>query len=203
MLEYSDKMLRVIHRYFTCEGRFNMVYQYHIRLLMHFTRKQFLNIPFYLLRSLGKMSDKVQSKTKMVENSVFHSKLIKMLVLEELKMIYGDWDTFLTASGFQPDVVNTPQTKRRICTSAEKVVHIESRKKRKVVQEDNPSEPTFQIDEDPTQPLAEEIYPTTKPSPMEPSSSKERKLNGNKLDFIPPVVEPTNHRRPFTRAKAR
>ena len=26
MLEYFDKMLRVIQRYFTCEGRFNMIY---------------------------------------------------------------------------------------------------------------------------------------------------------------------------------
>jgi hypothetical protein len=64
MLEYFDKMLKVIHRYFTCEGRFNMVYQYHIKLLMHFTGKEPLNLPFYILRSLGKMSDKVQAKSK-------------------------------------------------------------------------------------------------------------------------------------------
>jgi hypothetical protein len=31
-----DKMLKIIQRYFTCEGRFNMLYQYHIRLLLHF-----------------------------------------------------------------------------------------------------------------------------------------------------------------------
>jgi hypothetical protein len=31
MLEGFDKMLKVIQRYFTCEGRFNMIYQYHKR----------------------------------------------------------------------------------------------------------------------------------------------------------------------------
>jgi hypothetical protein len=60
MLEYFDKMLKVIQRYFTCEWRFNMVYQYHIRLLLHFTRKESMNLPFYLFRTIDKMSDRVQ-----------------------------------------------------------------------------------------------------------------------------------------------
>jgi hypothetical protein len=109
MLEYFDKMLRVIQRYFTCEGRFNMVYQYHIRLLLHFTGKESMNLPFYLFRSIGKMSDRVQAKSKQVDTSVFHSGLIKMLVLEELKKTNTDWEVFLAASGFQPDVAHTPQ----------------------------------------------------------------------------------------------
>jgi hypothetical protein len=37
-LEGYDKMLKVIQRYFTCEGIFNMIYQYHIRILLHFTK---------------------------------------------------------------------------------------------------------------------------------------------------------------------
>jgi hypothetical protein len=108
MLECFDKMLRVIQRYFTCEGRFNMVYQYHIRLLLHFTGKEAMNLPFYLFRSIGKMSDKVQAKSKQVDTSVFHSGLIKMLVMEELRKTNTDWETFLTSSQFQLDVSPTP-----------------------------------------------------------------------------------------------
>jgi hypothetical protein len=85
MLEYFVKMLRVIQRYFTCEGRFNMVYQYHIGLLLHFTRKESMNLPFYHFRSIGKMSNRVQVKSKQVDTSVFHYGMINMLVLEELK----------------------------------------------------------------------------------------------------------------------
>jgi hypothetical protein len=59
LLEPYEKLLRVIQRYFTCEGMFDMVYQYHIRLVIHFTRKILLNLPFYMYRSLEKMADKV------------------------------------------------------------------------------------------------------------------------------------------------
>jgi hypothetical protein len=82
LVEGFEKMLKVIQRYFTCEGRFKMIYQYHIRLLLHFTGKDLMNIPFYMFRSMRKMVDKVQAKSKVVETSVFHSGLIKMLVME-------------------------------------------------------------------------------------------------------------------------
>jgi hypothetical protein len=204
MLEYFDKMLKVIQRYFTCEGRFNMVYQYHIRLLMHFTGKEPLNLPFYLLRSLGKMSDKVQAKSKQVDTNIFHSGLIKMLVLEELKKTNSDWDAFLVASGFQPDVVNTPQTKRKTPTSVENIVHTESSKRRKMVKKDKSSQSTDKIGEGPSQPLDEETSPMAECSPMETSSSKERNLKGKKLVFSPPVAaESVMPKRPFTRSTTR
>jgi hypothetical protein len=85
MVEGFDKMIRLIQRYFTCEGRFNMIYQYHIRLFLHFTGKDLMNLPFYLFRSIGEMADRVQAKSKAMDTSVFHSGLIKMLVMEELK----------------------------------------------------------------------------------------------------------------------
>jgi hypothetical protein len=82
LIEQFDKILRIIQRYFTCEGRFNTLYQYHIRLLLHFTGKIEINIPYYFLRSIGKMSDRIQSKSKDVDTSIFHSRLIRMLVFE-------------------------------------------------------------------------------------------------------------------------
>lgn len=72
MLEHHDKLLRVIPRYFTCEEHFNKVYMYHIRLLMHFTGKKTLNLPYCLSRSLGKTVDKVQAKSNQVEPCLFH-----------------------------------------------------------------------------------------------------------------------------------
>jgi len=72
-----DKMLNIIQRYITCEGIFNMIYQYHIRTLLHFTGKYSMNLPFYLFRSIGKMSDRVQANSKAIDTSFFHSGLIK------------------------------------------------------------------------------------------------------------------------------
>lgn len=55
----NDDILKVIQRYLTCEGRFNMVYAYHIRLPMHFKGLKTLNLPYFLHQSLGKMKDKI------------------------------------------------------------------------------------------------------------------------------------------------
>jgi hypothetical protein len=111
LVEDFDKMLKIIQRYFTCEGRFNMLYQYHIRLLLHFTGKYAMNIPFYLLRSMGKMSDRVQAKSKAVDTSVFHSGLIRMLVMEELKKRNIPWEQFIISAHMQLDIASTPQSK--------------------------------------------------------------------------------------------
>jgi hypothetical protein len=91
-------MLRVIQRYFTCEGRSYKVYQYHIRLLMHFTGEIPLNLPFYLYRSLGKMANKVQAKTDQLKSSLFHFSLVNLLVVEELRKMNRDWDSFLASA---------------------------------------------------------------------------------------------------------
>jgi hypothetical protein len=85
MIEGFDKMLREIQRYFTYEGRFNMIYQYHITIMLHFIGKYLMNIPLYLFRIIGKMGGRVQDKSKEVDTSFFHSGLIKMIVMEELK----------------------------------------------------------------------------------------------------------------------
>ena len=53
-------MMRIIMKYFTCEGRFSRLYTYHVRLLMHFTRVKMLNIPYFLFRNIEKMAYIVQ-----------------------------------------------------------------------------------------------------------------------------------------------
>jgi hypothetical protein len=131
LVEGFDKMLKVIQRYFTCEGRFNMIYQYHIRLFLHFTGKDLMNIPFYLFRSMGKMVDRVQAKSKVVDTSVFHLGLIRMLVMEELKKINLTWEQFIVSANLQLDVAPTPQSRVQSPLPASSVAQIETSKKRK------------------------------------------------------------------------
>jgi hypothetical protein len=50
--EPFQKLLRVIKKYFTCEGRSNRIHSYHIRFFMHFTGRRPLNIPLFLHQSL-------------------------------------------------------------------------------------------------------------------------------------------------------
>jgi hypothetical protein len=85
LLKSHIDLLRVIQKFLTCEGRFDKVRQYHFRLLMNFTSKKPLNLPFYLLRSLVKMDDRVQLRKEKGDALLFQFSLIKLLVLEELR----------------------------------------------------------------------------------------------------------------------
>jgi hypothetical protein len=131
LVEGFDKMMKIIQRYFTCEGRFNMLYQYHIRLLLHFTSKDSMNIHFYLLKSMGKISDRVQAKSKVVDTSVFHSGLIKMLVMEELKKRNISWEYFIFSAHMQLDISSTPQYRMQIPLPSSSVAPTRTSRKRK------------------------------------------------------------------------
>jgi hypothetical protein len=78
---------------------------------MHFTGKDLMNIPFYVIMSMGKMDDRVQAKSKDVEISVFHSGLIRILVMEELKKKNIAWEKFISSAHLQLNVAPTPQYK--------------------------------------------------------------------------------------------
>lgn len=48
-LEYKfDPLMKIIIKYYTCEGRFSRLYAYHIRLLMNFTKVRMMNIPYFM-----------------------------------------------------------------------------------------------------------------------------------------------------------
>jgi len=68
---------------------------------MHFTEKEAINIPFFLFGSIGKMSDKVQAKPSASSLALFHSSLLKLLVLEELSKTCKTWESFLTSNNYE------------------------------------------------------------------------------------------------------
>jgi hypothetical protein len=118
VLEPYEKLLMVIQRYFTCEGRFDRVYQYHVILLMHFTRKSPLNLPFYLYRRLGKMEDKVQARDDQLKSSFFHFSLVKLLVVEEIRNINRVCDSFLVSTNTPLDPKgDTPLSVERLASN--------------------------------------------------------------------------------------
>jgi hypothetical protein len=54
-------LLLILKQFVTCEGRYGLVFLYHIRLLMHFIGFD-LDMPFYLLRSLYKCPKDIKDK---------------------------------------------------------------------------------------------------------------------------------------------
>lgn len=87
--------MKVVMKFFTCEGIFSRLYQYHIRLLMHFTAAKPINLSNYLYRILTKIFERVQLKGKVHYPRLFYHSLIKVIVLHQLKEKNMTWDTFI------------------------------------------------------------------------------------------------------------
>ena len=100
-LERYAPLMRVIMKYFTCEGRFSRLYSYHIRFLMHFTRVKILHFPYYLYRSLDNMSCIVQKRHPSQQmQSLFHHSLIMMVVMNQLEKRGIPWEVFISHEVF-------------------------------------------------------------------------------------------------------
>ena len=101
LLDQYAPMMKIIMKYFICEGRFSRLYSYHIRLLMHFTIFRMLHLPYYIFHDIDKMALIVQ---KMDYNhqmqSLFHHSLIKMLVMHKLEQNIIPWETFIANEVF-------------------------------------------------------------------------------------------------------
>ena len=62
LLDRYSPMMKIIMKYFSCEGRFFRLYTYLMQLLMHFTRVKILNIPYYIFKNIYKMAYIVQKR---------------------------------------------------------------------------------------------------------------------------------------------
>jgi hypothetical protein len=54
----------LIQKYITCEGWFSLIYLYHVIILLHLKGDKPLNMPYYLLKYLSRMSklSKIEKK---------------------------------------------------------------------------------------------------------------------------------------------
>jgi hypothetical protein len=78
-----------------------------------------------------KMSDMIQSKSKDVDTSIFHSGLIRMLVSEELGKKDISWEHLFIASHFKLDIAATPQSQKASPLSSTNAAKSCTSKKRK------------------------------------------------------------------------
>jgi len=90
--KYKEPMYAIM-QYITCNGRYSLILAYHLRLLMVFDRLA-LNMPFYFLKSLSKMSKTYQ--IELDHKLIFHHRLIFILLLHELVKYHISWERFLS-----------------------------------------------------------------------------------------------------------
>jgi len=63
---------------------------------MHFTRVRMMNIPYFICRTIEKMTTLVQRKpTHQQYNNIYCFALIKIVVLHQLSLLNVSWDDFI------------------------------------------------------------------------------------------------------------
>ena len=93
--------IKVLQNYITCEGRYAYVFKYHFRFLQHLVGESKMSLPFFLFKSLQKMSSRVREHHDHTTQSIFHHELIKLIISTALQREGKTWDYFLFWSGFQ------------------------------------------------------------------------------------------------------
>ena len=93
-----DEMVYILQKFVTCEGRYSIVYLYHIKLLLHIKKQCTISLPYFLLQSLTKMSKTVQKQKGNEDKSLYHFGLIRILIEDEMQRRGKTWKEFLTAN---------------------------------------------------------------------------------------------------------
>ena len=101
MVHPWDEVVYIVQKFITCEGRFSIVYLYHIKLLQHLKGECEINMPYFLLQSLTKMAKAVQRRQKDKMTSLFHCGLIKIIIQHELQRKNLTWSGFLVHNQFE------------------------------------------------------------------------------------------------------
>jgi len=87
------EFLYVILDYITCEGPYTLLHAYHARLLM-VSEGYPINLPYFLLSSLKKMSKAYQKTSS--PRSLFHHGLICIVLKHQLVKYHMSWNKFLS-----------------------------------------------------------------------------------------------------------
>ena len=78
-------LMKLIIKYFTCEGRFSRLYAYHIKFLMRFTRVRMMSIPYFICKNIERMIVLAKRKPYPQQlNSIYHFPVIKINVVHQL-----------------------------------------------------------------------------------------------------------------------
>ena len=106
------EVIRILQSYITCEGRFALVFKYHIRFLQHLNQESTMNLHFFFLNILQKMSDRVKVHKDHTQQSIFHHGLIKLIVSTVLQKKGRTCKHFLFWLGIQTQQENQPRKRQ-------------------------------------------------------------------------------------------
>lgn len=74
-------VITTVQKYITCKGRFSSVHHYQMIFLAHILGDKPMNLPYFLYKSLLKMSQKLQKIPNYPLHNLYHRGLIKILIV--------------------------------------------------------------------------------------------------------------------------
>ena len=134
-----------------------------------------INLPYYLVQRLTKMSSAIKKGSKNIGRSLFHHGLVRMLVEKELSKRNQSWDDFLEQNGFmafchcQFDCAEECVRHQEPCQFLTSPVH----------------EPMSNLDDCVSPCVRDDLAPTPVCSPSTPMNSKRRRKSLNLSPVTP------------------
>jgi hypothetical protein len=105
LVSYLDEewqhLFKGIQLYITSEGRYDKLMMYHFKLMDHFLGKTPINLPYFLYHSLIKVCNRIRARPSSIKSTLCHLGLIKLIILQELKLQGRSWEHFLFWEGFE------------------------------------------------------------------------------------------------------
>ena len=108
-----NEVQRSLQLYITYEWNYTTIYLHQMMFLCHIAGYKTMNLPYFLLMSLTKMSAKIRANPGLPAHFVYHRGLIKILVQYKLTQENQTQDDFLFWEGFK---VDSPQTSKNTST---------------------------------------------------------------------------------------
>ena len=78
------EVIKILQSYITCEGRFALVFKYHIMFLQHLNQQSKMKLPLFFLKSIQKMSSRIKGHIDHTHKYMFHHGLIKLIICSVL-----------------------------------------------------------------------------------------------------------------------
>ena len=94
---------------------------YHVHLLLHFEADLEMNFPYFLCKSLAKMSRWIQNHFGNPYNSLYHHGLIKIFIEDEFCLRRDSWDNFVTKIRGLPSPRSLPSTRVTVNSEGHRV----------------------------------------------------------------------------------
>jgi hypothetical protein len=105
LISYLDEewqlLFKGIQLYITSEGRYDKLMMYHFKLMDHFSGRTPINLPYFLYHSLIKVCNRIRARPSSIKTTLCHLGLIKLIILQELKLQGRSWEHFLFWEGFE------------------------------------------------------------------------------------------------------